>query len=114
MFEGGESVSIEPASSSGPQRARVNVNTIVVVASLVVTVLLAMIAGLTAYVGSQTHHEDSELDTSKRITELQERVNELYRSNTGYENRITQLETSQKFMMQSIADSKIQATPKHN
>jgi flagellar basal body-associated protein FliL len=93
---------------------------IAAVISALVAVFLAIAGGVsvlwvskTQYVVSKTQTEDNQADVSRRLTEIQIRLDDQNRTSADLANRMARIEESNKFIGQSIADLKIAVVPKH-
>jgi K+/H+ antiporter YhaU regulatory subunit KhtT len=94
-------------------RQRMTFTAIAAVAGLVFTILMAVFGAQFVYVVSKTQTEDNQVEVSRRLTEIQARLDEQNRTSADLANRMARIEESNKFIVQSIADLKIAVVPKH-
>jgi hypothetical protein len=94
-------------------RQRMTLTAIAAVAGLVFTILMAVFGAQFVYVVSKTQTEDNQVEVSRRLTEIQVRLDEQNRTSADLANRMARIEESNKFIVQSIADLKIAVVPKH-
>jgi septal ring factor EnvC (AmiA/AmiB activator) len=85
---------------------KVSLVVVMQVASSCITIIIVLCGAFAAYVVSKTQVQDNQLEISRRLTEIQLRIDEQTKASLEMERSIARID-------QTIADLKIAVVPKH-